>query len=118
MRAIFLDMMERAHSLEEHPEFYNLLTNNCMNNVTHHLRRLGGRNLPSELRLLLTGDSDRLAFEYGLIDTDLPFEQARQAFRVDEWMHDTPLDEHFSQRLRERLAKQVADMASGKSRAE
>jgi hypothetical protein len=118
MRAIFLDMMERAHSLEEHPEFYNLLTNNCMNNVTHHLRRLGGRNLPSELRLLLTGDSDRLAYEYGLIDTDLPFEQARQAFRIDEWMRDTPLDEHFSQRLRERLAKQVSDMTSGKSRTE
>src|SRR5262249_33852039 len=29
MRALFLDMMERAGYLEEHPEFYNLFTNNC-----------------------------------------------------------------------------------------
>jgi hypothetical protein len=109
MRAIFLDMMERAHSLEECPEFYHLLTNNCMNNVTRHIRRLGGRPLPSELRLLLTGFSDRLAYEYGFIDTDLPFEKAREAYRIDEWMRQTPLDEGFSQRLRETLRRQGAD---------
>ena len=44
-RFIFLDMMQRAGSLEEHPEFYNLFANNCMNNVTAHIRRLGGREL-------------------------------------------------------------------------
>lgn len=109
MRAFFLDMMERAHSLEEKPEFYNLFTNNCMNNVTYHIRRLGGRELPSDFRLLFTGVSDRLAFEYGFIDTDLPFEKARAAYRVDEWMRQTPLDNTFSKRLREVLRQQGAD---------
>jgi hypothetical protein len=109
MRSIFLDMMERAHSLEEHPEFYNLLANNCMNNVTYHIRRLGGPPLPGDWRLLLTGFSDRLAYDYGFIDTDLPFEKAREAYRIDEWMRQTPLDEGFSQRLRETLRRQGAD---------
>ncbi|HZY89999.1 MAG TPA: DUF4105 domain-containing protein [Gemmataceae bacterium] len=109
MRALFLDMMERAHSLEEHPEFYNLIANNCLNNVTHHVRRLGGPNTPSELRLLLTGFSDRLAFDYGFIDTDLPFEKAREAYRIDEWMQSTTLDDTFSKRLRETLRRQGAD---------
>jgi hypothetical protein len=109
MRALFLDMMERAHSLEEHPEFYNLIANNCLNNVTHHVRRLGGPATPSELRLLLTGFSDRQAFDYGFIDTDLPFEKAREAYRIDEWMRTTPLDEGFSKRLRETLRRQGAD---------
>ena len=118
MRALFVDMMERAHSLEEHPEFYHLLLNNCMNNITYHLRRLGGRPIPSDLRLLLTGFSDQVAFEYGLLDTDLSFEQAHRAFRIDEWMRDTPRDDQFSQRLRERLAKQVADTAARGSGAE
>ena len=63
MRALFLAMMERAHSLEEHPEFYHLITNNCMNNVTDPIRRLGGRPLPSDFRLLLTGFSDQLAYD-------------------------------------------------------
>jgi hypothetical protein len=107
-RAIFVDMMERAHSLEEHPEFYHLIVNNCMNNITYHLRRLGGRPLPHDLEVLLTGLSDRVAHRLGYIDTDLPFEQAREAFRVDEWMRDTPLDENFSKRLRETLKRQEA----------
>jgi hypothetical protein len=109
MRALFLDIMDRAHSLEEHPEFYNLITNNCLYNVIYHIRRLGGRPLPSDLRLLLTGFSDRLAYDYGYIDTDLPFEKAHQAYRIDEWMQGTPLDEGFSRRLRETLKRQGAD---------
>jgi hypothetical protein len=108
-RFLFLDIMRRACALEEHPEFYNLFVNNCMNNVTAHARRLGGRPLPSDWRLLLTGFSDRLLFEYGYLETDLPFEKARQAFRIDEWMRQTPLDEQFSTRLRERLRGQGAD---------
>jgi hypothetical protein len=111
MRALFVDMMERAHSLEEHPEFYNLVTNNCMNNITYHIRRLGGRPLPSDWRLLFTGFSDRLAYDYGFIDTDLPFEKAREAYRIDEWMRDAPLDDKFSVRLRETLRRQGADKA-------
>jgi hypothetical protein len=101
--------MERAHSLEEHPEFYNLIANNCLNNVTHHIRRLGGRDLPSEVWLLLTGFSDRYAYDYGFIDTNLPFEKAREAYRIDEWMRNTPLGETFSERLRETLRRQGAD---------
>jgi hypothetical protein len=108
-RALFLDMMRRAHALEEHPEFYNLFANNCMNNISYHLRRLGGLSLPSELRLLLTGFSDQYAYDYGFIDTNLPFEEARKAYRVDEWIQQTQLDEGFSARLREVLKRQGAD---------
>jgi hypothetical protein len=108
-RAIFVDIMERAHSLEEHPEFYNLFTNNCLNNLTDHVRRLGGRPLPSDLRFLLTGFSDRLLFDYGFFDTDLPFEKAHEAYRIGEWMRQTRLDEDFSLRLRENLRRQGAD---------
>jgi hypothetical protein len=109
MRALFLDIMQRAHSLEEHPEFYNLIANNCLNNITGHIRRLGGRDLPSEVLLLLTGFSDRYAYDYGFIDTDLPFEQAREAYRIDEWMRSTPLDKNFSKRLRGFLRRHGAD---------
>jgi hypothetical protein len=118
-RALVVDMLKRADSLGKHPEFYNLIANNCMNNITYHVQRLGGRPLPSDLALLLTGFSDGAAYRYGFIDTHgLSFAQARQAFRIDEWMRHTPLDESFSLRLREQLARQVADMAAGKTQAE
>jgi hypothetical protein len=118
-RAIFVDMLQRADHLEKHPEFYHLITNNCMNNVTYHVCRLGGRDLPGHLALLLTGFSDRAAYEFGFIDTDgLPFEEAREAFRIDEWMQkqELPLDEDFSKRLREALAKQVAAAKASNAR--
>jgi hypothetical protein len=47
-----------------------------------------------------------VAFYLGYIDTDLPFAKARQAFRVDQWMQTTPLDDQFSQRLRETIRAQ------------
>jgi hypothetical protein len=110
-RALFLDMLRRAHSLEEHPEYYNLFTNNCMNNVTRHVRDVADRPVPSDLRLLLTGLSDRAWYEYGFLDTDLPFEKAHEAYRVDEWVRRARLDEGFSRRLREALRRQGADKA-------
>jgi hypothetical protein len=61
------------------------------------------------LQVLLTGLSDRVAFQLGYIDTDLTFEQARRAFRVDPWMQTTPLDETFGQRLRETIERQEAE---------
>jgi hypothetical protein len=112
-RAFFVDMLKRADALGKHPEFYHLIANNCMNNVTYHVCRQGGRPLPSDLMLVLTGFSDRAAYDYGFIDTaGLPFEKAREVFRVDEWMRDTPLDEGFSLRLRENLARQVNEATS------
>jgi hypothetical protein len=113
MRAIFQSMMEGAHQLEEKPEFYNLIWNNCMTRILMHLRRLGGHSLPHDLQVLLTGLSDRIAFRLGYIDTDLTFEQARRAFRVDPWMQTTPLDETFGQRLRETIERQEAEEREG-----
>jgi hypothetical protein len=112
-RAIFVDMLKRADSLGKHPEFYHLIANNCMNNITYHVIRISGRPVPSNLALLLTGFSDRAAYDYGFIDTHgLPFVKAREVFRIDEWMRDTPLDDGFSQRLRENLARQVNEATS------
>jgi hypothetical protein len=99
-RALFRDMMRRADSLEEHPEFYNLVTNNCMNNIIRHLRVLGGRELPSEWRVLLTGLSDRVAYNLGYLDTELSFREARAFFRVDELIRRYIDDPDFSRRIR------------------
>jgi hypothetical protein len=118
-RAIFAGMLKRADSLGRRPEFYHLIASNCMDNITDHICRLGGRPLPGGLALLLTGFSDRAAHDYGFLDTRGPtFAQARRACRIDRWVRSTPLDDSFSRRLREQLARQVADMAAGKTPAE
>jgi hypothetical protein len=48
----------------------------------------------------LTGFSDRVAYDLGYLDTDLPFEQARETFRVDDRIRRHLHDEDFSRRVR------------------
>jgi hypothetical protein len=108
-RAIFADMLERADALDKRPEFYNLFFNNCMTNILLHLRRLGGHGLPSDLAVLLTGLSDRVAYRLGYLDIDIPFAQAREVFRIDGWIQQTELNETFSTRMREELVRRIAE---------
>lgn len=107
-RAIFASMLTTGDALNESPEFYHLLTNNCLTNITRHIRALGGHGLPRDLAMVMTGLSDRVAHRLGFINTDLPFEEARRAFTIDDWMRTATLDEGFSARLRDHL-RQVAN---------
>jgi hypothetical protein len=83
-RAMFVDMLERANKLIDKPEFYNTLTNNCTNNIQRHVNRITPGRVPYQLGVLLPGLSDRLAYDLGLIDTDLPFEQAKERANISE----------------------------------
>lgn len=107
-RAVFRSMLERANALRERPEFYHLVLNNCLTNITRHLREID-TPLPHDLALVMTGLSDRVAYRLGYIQTDLPWERAREAFRIDGWMRTAELDEGFSRRLREELARREAE---------
>ena len=85
MRAMFVGMLRRANALAERPEFYNTLTSTCTTNIVRHVNEVAPRKVsPWSARVLLPAYSDRLAYDLGLLDTTLPFEEARQAFRVDE----------------------------------
>lgn len=67
----------------------------------------GAPTLPRDIKLLLTGMSDRWAFQFGLIDTDLPFRKAREVFRVDQIMQELELDPNFPASLRRALSERV-----------
>jgi Domain of unknown function (DUF4105) len=102
VRAMLVDMMARVEELAEEPEFYNTFTNNCTSNLVRHVNRVTPRRVPPfSPRVLLPGYSDRLAYELGMIDTSLPFEDARERFRINDralrWA-DAP---DFSRRIRE-----------------
>ncbi|GAG42691.1 unnamed protein product, partial [marine sediment metagenome] len=40
--------------------------------------------IPYDLRILLPGQSDRLAYDLGLLDTDVSFEETKRAARVND----------------------------------
>ena len=82
MRAVFVNVLKRANALRDMPEFYNTFTNNCTTSVLKHVNEVADERIPYGLKILLPARSDRLAYDRGLIDTDLPFHEAKARFDV------------------------------------
>lgn len=100
-RALFLDMVSRANTLKDHPEFYNTVTNTCTTNIVHHVNTITPHKVPFfNLRILLPANSDKLAYGLGLIDTDLSFEKARERFLINDRAMKYANDPDFSVKIR------------------
>lgn len=84
VRAVFVEMMRRVDGISRRPEFYNTLTNNCTTNILDPVNRVARPRIPYGPRILLPGYLDEVAYARGLVDTELPLEDARAAFRVNE----------------------------------
>ena len=83
-RELLVDIMQRVNQLNEKPEFYDTFTNNCTTNIVRHINNLRPGRIPYDLRILLPGQSDRLAYDLGLLDTDVSFEETKRAARVND----------------------------------
>jgi len=95
-------MLKRANDLAEHPEFYNSLTNTCTTNLVRHVNALMPGRIPLHPAVFLPGYSDRFAYKLGLIDTNLPFEKAREFFHINSRAEKFANDPQFSLRIRGR----------------
>ena len=100
---MLLGMLRRANRLREEPEFYNTLTNSCTTNIVRHVNELVPGRVPWSYKVLLPGYSDELAYDLGLIDTDLPFAQAQRRFRIDQKAQRIGDREDFSREIRRGL---------------
>ena len=83
-RALFVSMLERANRIAAEPEFYNTLTNTCTSNIVDHIESIAPGRVPWSYKTLLPAYSDDLAYDLGLIDTDLPRERFRPAYRIND----------------------------------
>lgn len=99
-RKLFVDMLQRANTLREEPAFYNTLTSSCATNIVQHVDRIAVKPLPFSYKVLLPAFSDELAYDLELIDTDLSFENAQKAFRIDEIARDATDTRPFSVKIR------------------
>lgn len=101
---VFVAMLGRANRLAKKPEFYDLLTNNCTTNIVDHINALKPGSIPNDLRVVLPGHSDRMAYDLGLLAVDGPFDQIKAACHVNLAAHlnyDADAKE-FSARIRQR----------------
>lgn len=105
VRALFTAMLTRANELREHPQFYNSLTANCTSTIVRHVNSLAPGSVPFSLRRLLPGYADRLAYDLGLIDTDVSYDSLRPRFRITEVAQAAGQAPDFSSRIRRGLTR-------------
>lgn len=101
-RALFEDILGRANELHTQPEFYGTLRNNCTTAILDHVNRIASRPIRLGPRTLLPGYSDALALDLGLLDTELPIEEARRLFHVNARAIAHSDSPEFSRRIRAR----------------
>jgi Domain of unknown function (DUF4105) len=107
LREVFLDMALRAEGLARKPEFYDTLFNSCNSNIVQHVNAITPGTVGFDLRTVLPGFSDRVAYELGLIDSSLPLERVRELYRVDQTAAGLPLNENFSRAIRAQLGQKA-----------
>jgi hypothetical protein len=100
MRRMLTGMLSRMNKLRAEPEFYNTLTNTCTTNLVRHVNTITPGRIPLRLGILLPGYSDELALELGLIDTNLPLDEARRTFDITPIATRYAEDDSFSSRIR------------------
>ncbi len=101
-RALLLDVLARVNKLAMQPEFYDAMSNNCTTNIVAHVNRVHPGRVPLNIGVLLPGYADRLAYDLGLLDTQLPFEKLKKQAKIDRVAVRYAEDADFSRRIRQR----------------
>jgi hypothetical protein len=101
-RALFTTMLARTNSQTRKPVFYNTFTKNCTTEIWSAVNSIRDERIPWTKALILPAYSDKVAYDLGLIDTSLTFEEAKKEFLINEraWLASTSPD--FSARIRSR----------------
>ena len=96
---MFIDMSQRANNLVTQPEFYNTFTSNCTNSIMKETQ-IPAWQYYLDPRIALPGFSDRIAYQYGVLDQNYPREVLREAahIQVGEFTDDDP---EFYDKIRE-----------------
>jgi hypothetical protein len=102
-KELFVDVMRRVNKLTREPEFYNTATNNCTTNVRDHINRLAPDRVPYDYHVLLPGYSDELAYNLGLLDTSLSFEETKARAKINYPIYLYREDPQLSQKVRQGL---------------
>lgn len=101
-QALFVDIMTRVNKLAVEPEFYNTLTNNCTTNLKSHVNRIAGNRLKYDWRVLLPAHSAKYAYDLGLLDNSIPFEDLQSLALVNDLADRYYNAPDFSEKIRGR----------------
>ncbi len=106
VQAVFLDMLKRADKLGKEPEFYNTIWNNCTTNIIKHTKRFSDKPIPVwDYRYLVPEDIDKIAYRLNMIDTHLPYKEAREHFDITKIAQQAENAKDFSNAIRAEIVR-------------
>ncbi|MEM0913243.1 MAG: DUF4105 domain-containing protein [Planctomycetota bacterium] len=84
VRAVFRRVVAEANEILSRPRWYHIIFDNCTTVWVRAVQHVRGEPFRLQRDIVLNGRIARGLHGVGVIDTDLPFEQAREKFRIDE----------------------------------
>jgi hypothetical protein len=85
IQKLFISVLKRADKLSKYPEFYNTIYKTCTTSILQHVNELRQDKISGfDFKVLLPSNSDKIAYEENLIDTDLTLEQAREYYKIND----------------------------------
>jgi hypothetical protein len=101
-QALMADVLARVNQIAKTPEFYDTLTNNCTTNIVDHINRVRPNRISVDPRVLLSGYSDELAYEQGLIEPHGSFLETKERAYVNPLAQRYAGRDDFSEMIRRR----------------
>ncbi len=114
----FLALLNDANALQDEPEFYNTVLDNCLTNLLKYAADFAEISV-TDFRVLLPGHTDRLTYAFGITPADIPFEWARRLARIDPTLFSID-DPDFSAKIRcgwHRVRPHISDAICGPKQA-
>jgi len=101
-RLLLVDMLNRMNELAVHPAWYNSIFANCTSSIAQHVNKIWPGLLPTfDWQVVLTNHADELALSKGLLDTNLPLDQARNKFYITDISQKIGYVDNYSVLIRE-----------------
>jgi hypothetical protein len=82
VREVLLDYLKSINKLDQQPEWYNALTDNCTTAIRGHAKAYTHGKM--SWKILANGYLDTLLYERKAIDTNMPFEQTKAISRIND----------------------------------
>jgi len=102
-RMLLLSVLQRINSLAETPVHYRTLGRNCTTAIVDHLGEVTGRSLKFHRKLLMNGYSDELAYQHGVLPTDMPFTELKRRHLISGIAKRYNESPDFSRKIRSHL---------------
>ena len=99
-KALLLNYLRKAQSLNTTPTFYNSIINNCMTGLLSESQQFKSITSWMDKRIFLPGNSDEMAYELSYINTSEPFTIIREKALVIPSITELE-DVNFSRKIRQ-----------------